>query len=1392
MTKVETRAAGTGDWAVDAFDDADVRALLDHLAPSGARDPAAERELLKRLLAERVADGGGAIYPLSANQTSLWYMHQLAPASAAYHVGSAARLQADLDVDALGRAVQAVSDRHAALRTRFLTLQGRPFQEVQPRLDTPLEIVDCSGLDEPALVERVQRDYETPCDLEHGPVLRVVLYTRPGEQPVILFVIHHAFMDLWAFSVVLHDLGQLYAAEHTGVAADLPSPNAYPEFVRWQRELLDSAVAQTQARYWEEQLTGMPPVLDLPADRPRPPLHSQRGGAVRFELDRESSTALVRLARAEGTTTFVVLLAAYLTLMHRYTGQDDLGVGTPVAGRSDARFRELAGHCVNMAVIRARFGSDTSFREHLAETRKAVAEAVKNEDFPFSQLVGRLGVQQDPSRSPLFQTCFILQQSPLIDLNSLAFDVDTGAPIPVGDLMFEPFPIWVQQGQFDLSLWTARIAGRFHGEFKFRDDLFERATIERMAHHFEVLLQGIVADPDAPVSQLPLLDDAERSLVVDEWNETARPYRRDACMHQLFEEQAERTPDAVAVTSADRSLSYAELEQRANRLAQKLRSLGVERGSLVALFMDRSPDTLVALLGILKAGGGYVPLETHYPPARIQFIAESLGIRVAVSESARLEQLTSMAGSLEHVVCIDDEAALAEQPSSRVADGPTAETTAYIIFTSGSTGTPKGVEVQHRPVINLIEWVNRTYGVGPGDRLLFITSLSFDLSVYDVFGSLAAGATIRIAAREEIQDPHRLTSILCEDGITIWDSAPPALNQLVPFLPESAPGSPLRLVLLSGDWIPVKLPDQIRGVFADARVVSLGGATEATIWSNSYDIGEVDPSWVSIPYGRPIQNARYYVLDRKRNPCPIGVPGDLFIGGECLAAGYVNDTELTASKFVPDRFSNVPGARMYDTGDRARFFADGNIEFLGRRDFQVKIRGYRIELGEIESVLAEHPLVGDCTVLARDDPGSERYLAAYLVPSDGEAPASTDLRAFLKERLPEFMVPQHFVTLERLPLTPNGKVDWRSLPVPERRREDLGTEYVEPASETERLLAEIWQRVLAVDRVGATDSFFDLGGYSLLAVQVVYELEARTGVALPVSALLQAPTVRELAQRLEAGADASASVLVPLRQGERRPPLFLLHPSGGEVIAYRVLVGELDPGRPLVGVQALSRAGRAEPESVEEMARVYADAIREAEPAGPYLLAGWSLGGVLAQATAFELERAGAAVALCALIDSAMPRDRPELLDRTAYRLGAVLGPLAGALAGHDESELRSLLELPEDERIERATRIARERGEAVADLPREALEREIAIAAGHATALAEHAAAIVEAPLRLIWAEQTLLDGVPPTDWARHTRGGVEQTVIAGAHHYSVLSTPNLEPVVAQLGQWLAAAGSS
>lgn len=1398
-------------WVAELLDDGEVAALLTHLT-AGEHDDGQGRERLRQLLEARRAAGEPAIYPLSWNQTSLWYLHELAPAAAAYHVGGAMQFRNQVDLDVFARAVQGVADRHAALRTTFTTIAGRPFQVVHDRMETPVVHVDASGMTREELIARVQRDYEEPIDLRQGPGLKLTLYHGHG-RPVWLVRIHHALMDLWSLAVVFYDLGQLYAAELRGEQPALHPPGAqYPEFVRWQRELLATEAGHEQGRYWEQQLAGMPQVLDLPTDRPRPAMQSLRGRAVRFAVDAEPTKALGKLARTERASFFVLLLAAFQTLLHRVTGQDDFGIGVPVAGRGQAQHRDMVGHCVNMAVLRGQFTHDPTFRDLLADTGKRVKEAMRNEDYPFAHVVHDLGVVPDQSRPPLFQTSLVYQQSPLIDMSTLVFDVvSEDRPVDLGGLVLDPFPVAAQQGQFDLSLWAGKVGGALHGDLKLDAALFDEATGHRMAEQFQQLLRGIVAGPDRPISKLPLMDDSERHRILHDWNDTARPYPRDRRIPQLFEEQAARTPDAVAVTSTDSRLTYAELEERANRLAHHLRAMGVGPGKLVAVLIDRTPDTVVALLGILKAGGGYVPLEAHYPRARVEFILGSLGIAVVLTQSAHLARLGELdAPDLQDIVCLEAagippdatvgpvhvwswEDVLRQPPTRPEPAGASPDDTAYVIFTSGSTGTPKGVSVRHRPVVNLIDWVNRTYAVGPGDRLLFITSLSFDLSVYDVFGALAGGATIRIASRDEIQDPRGLTRLLCEDGITIWDSAPPALNQLVPFLPPSAPDSPLRLVLLSGDWIPVKLPDQVRDTFPRAQVVSLGGATEATIWSNSYDIGVVDPTWPSIPYGRPIQNARYYILDRAHNPCPIGVPGDLYIGGEVLADGYVNDPDLTAAKFVSDPFVDDPDARMYDTGDRARFLPDGNIQFLGRRDFQVKIRGFRIELGEIEAVLGDHPDVADCVVVARDE-GGDRHLVAYVVSSSPSAPSAAQLRTFLLERLPEFMVPQHFVTLQQLPLTPNGKLDRKALPVPERRREDLLTEYVAPATDLERAIVDVWKDVLAIDRVGVTDSFYDLGGDSLAAVRVVYEIEQRMGRVVPVSALLRAPSVRELAGRLEAGVAEEASVLVPLRDGVAHPPLFLFHPSGGDVVAYRGLVTDVDPERPMTALRSFARTGAVEADSLAAMAKEYAEVIRAAQPDGPYLLAGWSLGGVLAHAVAGHLERGGATVALCAIIDSVLPASRSGLRDRLLYRLGTSLGPLAGGLASQPEEVLEDLLARPPGERLEAALQLARTVGDATAELPPSVLEPEIELAARHAQLLEAHQPDTIAAPVRVIWAEHSTDAGAPLTDWSVYTRGGVEQTVLAGANHFTIWRSPHREALCAELDAAVrtAAAGSA
>jgi amino acid adenylation domain-containing protein len=662
-------------------------------------------------------------------------------------------------------------------------------------------------------------------------------------------------------------------------------------------------------------------------------------------------------------------------------------------------------------------------------------------------------------------------------------------------------------------------------------------------------------DPDRRLSALPLLSAGEQRQILTTWNATQTDYPRDTCIHDLFEAQVVRTPDAVAVVFGEQQLTYRELNQQANQVARHLKTLGIGAGDLVAVYMSRSLEMIPALLGILKAGGAYVPLETNFPPARIQWILSSLQIRCLLTQSDHapsIDALAEQTSALEHLICLDavepatsdpvpsaayrvwSVADLRKLPDENLPPQNTPDDTAYIIFTSGSTGTPKGVVVRHRPVINLIDWVNRTFAIQESDRVLFVTSLCFDLSVYDIFGLLAAGGSIQVVSDQDIREPEQLLRLLYEKPITFWDSAPAMLQQLVPFFPAAQANpqiSSLRLVFLSGDWIPVTLPDMLRATFPSAHVISLGGATEATVWSNYYPIGVVDPQWNSIPYGKPIQNAQYYILDQQLNPCPIGVPGDLYIGGECLASGYANEPTLTAEKFIPDPFRSEPGATLYKTGDRARFWPDGTMEFLGRRDHQVKIRGFRVELGEIEAVLSQHPAVRDAVVVARATDRFRRdiYLAAYVIAHPRQTLDVAELRRYVQKRLPEYMTPGAFVILDEIPVTANGKVDRKALPEPERGRAEMTTVYVTPRNSIEDTIAGIWTEVLEIDRVGVYDNFFELGGHSLLATQVISRVQGTFQVDLPLRALFDGPTVANLANRVD--------IARAEKQGMRVPPI---------------------------------------------------------------------------------------------------------------------------------------------------------------------------------------------------------------------------------------------------------------
>jgi amino acid adenylation domain-containing protein len=803
-----------------------------------------------------------------------------------------------------------------------------------------------------------------------------------------------------------------------------------------------------------------------------------------------------------------------------------------------------------------------------------------------------------------------------------------------------------------------------------------------MLGHLQTLLSSIAVEPWQNLGELPLLTVDERYQMLMEWNQTETDYNRQLCIHQLFELQVEKTPDAIAVVFDNQQLTYRELNCKANQLAHHLKQLGVKAGVLVAVYMERSLEMIPAVLGILKAGGAYVPLEPSFPQARIQLLLSSLGINCIVTQTtllSNIQQLESQLPQLQHLICLDESigesygnvkvwnSSILELLSTEnlVLSG-SSDDTAYVIFTSGSTGTPKGVVVRHQPVINLIEWVNKTFKVNETDRVLFITSLCFDLSVYDIFGLLAAGGSIRVVSKHDIREPENLLHILCHEPITFWDSAPPALQQLAPLFPQVAATNPqLRLVFMSGDWIPVTLPDQLKTTFPGVEVISLGGATEATVWSNYYPIEKVEPHWVSIPYGKPIQNAKYYILDSYLNPCPVGVTGELYIGGECLASGYLNQIELTAQKFIPNPFIKGEVRRtkdeikddiknsleslekLYKTGDLARYQGDGNIEFLGRIDHQVKIRGFRIELGEIETVLAQHKSVQEAVVMAREDEPGNKRLVAYVVVNQQSAPSMKELRRFLQEKLPEYMIPSVFMTIEHIPLTQNAKVDRRALPVPDQIRQDFEKDYekvfIAPTNRVEQQLKEIWEEVLGVQPIGITDNFFDLGGHSILAVKLFAQVEKIFAQKLPLATLFQAPTIEQLAIILNQQNNISWSSLVPIQAGSSdsssiKTPLFFIHALGGNVIGYQTLVRYLGSEQPIYGLQAQGLDGKqALHSSVEEMASHYIQEIRTVQPNGSYLLAGFSSGGTIAFEMARQLVAQGEKVDLLAMFDTYSP-----------------------------------------------------------------------------------------------------------------------------------------------------------
>jgi amino acid adenylation domain-containing protein len=1034
-------------------------------------------------------------FPLSFAQQRLWFLDQLEPNSAVYNIPDMQQFSGPLNLAALERSMSELIRRHESLRTTFQSIDGEPVQviaEAQPR---KIEVIDLSHLpqgEREAEAQRMARDEgEVPFDLSRGPLFRFRLVKLEEEEHLLLLTMHHIIADGWSLGVLGRELSALYQAFSMDQSSPLEELTIqYADFAVWQRQWLQGETLEKQLAYWREKLGGELPVLDLLTDRPRPPVQTYRGSAEERILSAEVTERLKQVSTENGATLFMTLLAAFNVVLWRYTRQQDILIGSPIANRNRTEIEGIIGFFVNTLVLRSTVNPEMSFREFLAQVRETTLGAYGHQDVPFERLVEELQPERTLNRPPLFQVMLTLQTWEEMHLDGLEMtSMNTKREVT----------------KFDLSLFLSETEIGLYSWGAYNTDLFDGSTIARLLKHFHTLLEEIAANPDARLSELSLMT-TEETQQFEQWNQTQSEYERDKCVHQLVELQASRQPNALAVVYGEKQISYGELNRRANRLAHYLRAHGVGLEIRVGVLMERSANWIVALLGILKAGGVYVPLDGSYPAGRLRFMVEDAEIRLLLTQSGQPRIEAS------EVVYLDQDWEWLESESTENPENVTqAEDLAYLMYTSGSTGQPKGVGVPHRAINRLVRNTNYVK-FDESDRVAQISNASFDAATFEIWGALLNGSRVVVLEKETALSPKELKKQLVEHEISAMFLTTALFNQTALSRPEIF--ASLKYMIFGGDTADPRAVHRVLGEGRPEHLVNAYGPTENTTFTTWYDAQESDIGARMIPIGQPLSNTEVWVLDQQSRMVPVGVPGELCIGGDGLARGYIRRPELTAEKFVPHPYSRNAGARLYRTGDLVRYREDGNIEFLKRMDQQVKVRGFRVELGEIESTLNQYRAVMESIVVDRKDSSGDIRLIAYFVPEVGVEPTSLELLTFLQEKLPSYMLPSAFIAIKEIPLTPNGKVDRRALPAPEQIEVSTAG-FIAPRTEMEQLVAEIWCEILGITQVGADSNFFDLGGHSLLATRVMNRIRERCGVELPLRVLFEFPTVVSLAAKLD-------------------------------------------------------------------------------------------------------------------------------------------------------------------------------------------------------------------------------------------------------------------------------------
>ncbi|MEP7338239.1 MAG: amino acid adenylation domain-containing protein [Acidobacteriota bacterium] len=1354
---------------------------LTHLSPD-------KRHLLSLLMKEKSLGGwllplarqhrDGNMAPASFSQRRMWFLNKLLPTDPTFNMPGAYQFKGKFDLDAFSRSVDEIVRRQEILRTTFVSVNDEPMQLIAEPHHVEVPLIDFSSLpptERDAEAQRITEEEAVRCfDLEAGPLLRIVLLRLSKSEHIVLLTMHHIISDGWSMGVMMNEVSATYNAYLHGEAHSLPElPIQYADYAIWQRDFLQGETIDRQLAYWKKQLAGAPPLIELPTDHPRAAVRSARGGTYTMALKPEISEALRQLCRQEEMTLFMASLAVFKVLLYRYARHSHIVVGSSVAGRNRKETEGLIGFFVNSLVLHTELSDTMTFRQLLGRVKEVTLGAFANQDLPFERLVEEFRSERSLSHTPLFQVYFSLQNTPRSKKELTGVTTDS-----LGEFRLT--------AQYDLMLDMMEVGDRIGGFFEYNLDLFDPPTIKRMARHFHNLLAAAVSAPDQLISRLPLLEESEQRQLLEEWNQPAVASSTEICLHQLFEAAAHRTPDAVAVSYEDEELSYRELNARANQLAHYLRKAGVGPEVLVGVCVERSVEMITGLLGVLKAGGAYVPLDPAYPDDRIKFALEDAGVKALLTQSSLAHRFSD---GERQLICLDSEAEkFAGESTENPAPLAVGNNAAYLIYTSGSTGKPKGAIVTHANVLDLFATTQPTYRFDERDVWTMFHSYAFDFSVWEIWGPLLYGGRLIVVPYLVSRSPESFWELLCEKQVTVLNQTPSAFRQLIEAQPLNEETN-LRLIIFGGEALDPQMLQPWFDRYGDQQpqVFNMYGITETTVhvtWQlmRQEELNQMTGSII----GQSLNSLQTYILDQSMQLVPAIVAGELYVGGSGLARGYHGRADLTAERFVPDPFSRIPGARLYKSGDLGRFLATGQMEYLGRIDQQVKIRGFRIELGEIESVIEKHPRVKETVVTAYEGAGGDKRLAAYVVADSEWASCASELRQFLGDWLPAYMIPAIIVQLDQMPLTTNGKIDRRALPSPNRLESSIGN-YQPPRDALEMSLARVFEEALNIRPVGVKGNFFELGGHSLLAVRLTGLLERDLGRRLPVAVIFQNASVESLAAVLRDNQEFTPnSSLVQLQPSGSKRPLFFIHAVGGGAFSYIELANRLGRDQPFYAFQAKGLYDKRTPHtSIKDMAADYLAQMRTVQPDGPYLLGGWSMGGAVAFEMAQQLKEQAEQVNLLVMIDSfpssqidwSYTNNHEGLLAEFAQNLGLSPDRIS---AWRNET-----LELETEKRLARLLELAASDGAIPPDIGLDDFQAIFNVYKSNLAALRNYSPEPLASPILLLKASNAVKTADPTRGWGSVAASGIEIRETPG-DHFTALREPNVSVLAENLKSFL------